>query len=277
MHSWIALSRTEHAKCHWQPRQGFEFAAAQQVVPVMLAELSKLLPHYALGFVKDENEAYQAVALIGLGGERNLYITADSQWLCTYVPAVLRAHPFALLRDGARKDSNEQAIFCIDEMSLTADETCPRLFKFDGEMEDRVVEMLNFTTKCEQNRRMTAAASANLAAVEIIESWPISIERSHGEEPITVNGLHRISEAALNALSADQLTDLRNSGALALAYAQLFSMGQLEQLTQRAEYHAKSAKRTIQPAGLGDLFSNDDSGSLNFDAFDAKNYNIEDK
>ena len=277
MHSWTAVSRTEHANCHWQPRQGFEFAAEKQVVPVMLAELTKLLPHYVLGFVKNENEAYQAVALIGLGGERNLYITASFKWLCSYVPAMLRAYPFALIKDANQKDGNEQAILCIDELCITDDEACPRLFKDDGELEDKVAEVLNFTTKCEQNRQVTTAASADLTEAGVIESWPISLERDDGEEPLKVNGLHRINETALNALNADELANLRDSGALALAYAQLFSMGQLEQLTQRAEYHARAAKQAEPPAGLRGLFSTEDSGSLNFDAFESSNDDTENK
>lgn len=269
MHSWVALSRTEHAQHHWQPRRDFEFAAAQQIVPVMLAELTKLLPHYALGFIKDENEAYQAVALVGLGGERNLYTTAESKWLCSYVPAALRAYPFALLKDADQNKDNAQTILCIDESFITRNEACPRLFKDDGELEDRVAEVLKFTTQCKQNRQLTKLASGALATAGVIEPWPVSIERGASEEPLKVNGVHRINELALNELDCDGLADLRSTGALALAYAQLFSTAQLEQLTQRAEYHQKTAKRSAPPASLSGLFSSEDSGSLNFDAFDS--------
>jgi len=66
MTQWIALSKTDHAASLYWPRDGYHFASDQQVVPVLVAELGKLLPHYALAFVK-EGERYQPVAITGLG------------------------------------------------------------------------------------------------------------------------------------------------------------------------------------------------------------------
>lgn len=266
MQSWIAISRNEHANSHWRPRHGFEFAAEQQVIPVVIAELAKLIPHYPLGFVKTENDTYQAGALVGLGGKRNLYITQDSKWLCRYVPALLRAYPFALHKDAKNEDASDTTILCIDEAYVSDDEALPRLFNKDGELAEGAAEKLNFLSQCEQNRQLTTTATAALAAAGIIEPWLISIGRGEGEEPLTIDGMHRINEEALNQLDAERLANLRASGALALAYAQLYSMAQMEQLTERAEYLAGANKKT-QPEELDELFSNEDSGSINFDAF----------
>ena len=212
MNSWAAISRTEHAQSHWRPRKDFEFTAAQQIVPVIITELTKLLPHYVLGFVQTENDAYQAVALVGLGGERNLYISADSKWLCSYVPAALRAYPFALHKNTNEKETNENAILCIDELFINDDEAFPRLFKDDGELEDKAAEVLDFVTQCEQNRQLTDTAAAALATAGIIEPWPISIGRGEGQEPLKINGMHRINEEALNKLDAEALSGLDFGG-----------------------------------------------------------------
>jgi len=80
MTQWIAISRTQHAETNFWPRQGYNFAAPEQVVPILIAELTKLLPHYALGFIQ-QGKHYQPVALTGLGGERNLYVHSDGRWL----------------------------------------------------------------------------------------------------------------------------------------------------------------------------------------------------
>ena len=63
MPQWIALSRTQHADHFYHPRQGYTFTHQQAVAPILLAELAKLVPHYALGFIKQET-GYQAVALL---------------------------------------------------------------------------------------------------------------------------------------------------------------------------------------------------------------------
>lgn len=263
MSSWIPVSRTEHAQSYWKPRQGYEFAAAKQVVPVMLAELSRLVPNYVLGFVRDENENFKAVALVGLGGDRNLYITPDSKWLCEYVPAALRAFPFTVL-----KSTDGNNVFCIQSDHLSESTEHERLLDDDGELGVRTAETYKFISHCELNRNQTAEACEALAQAAIIEPWPISVSRGEGEEPRMINGLHRINEEALNELDAENLAGLRVSGALLLAYAQLFSMAQLDQLTRRAEYLSKSTAQTSSSADMANLFSSDDSGSLNFDALE---------
>lgn len=266
MPSWTAVSRTEHAKSYWRPRNGFEFAATEQVVPIILAELPQLLPHYILGFLETKNNIYQPIALVGLGGGRNLYITAEYKWLCSYVPSALRSYPFALHQDPSREDGN--AILCIDESSISNDETFPRLFREDGELAEKAAGMLNFVTQCKQNQRLTTIASAALASAGVIEPWPVCISRGEGEEPFTINGMYRINETALNTLDGEVLASLRASGALALAYAQLFSIAQIGQLTKRAEYLLEGKAHAPLPPGLTNLFNNEDSGSLNFDALD---------
>ncbi|MDP2125776.1 MAG: SapC family protein [Pseudohongiella sp.] len=260
MNSWIAVSRSEHATKHWRPRAGYEFAAAQQVVPVLVAELAKLVPHYALGFMLDEDETCQFVALLGLGGSRNLFVTHDHQWLCSYVPATLRAFPFAL-----HNDSDGNKVFCISEAHLSDDINQPPLFNDAGELDKLSADSLNFITQCEQSRQMTIQACAALKGAGVIEPWPISINRE-GQEPLVINGLFRISETALSNLDADTFASLRTAGALAIAYAQILSMAQLEQLTQRAEYLAKAQKPVNPVDALGGLFGDEDAGTLNFDS-----------
>lgn len=256
MTQWIAVSRTEHADSHWRPRQGFGFAADLQVVAILMAELSKLLPHYVLAFVRN-GEQYQPVALVGLGGGRNLYINKEDKWLCTYVPATLRGFPFTL----ADNDSGEQ-ILCINGSQLTDDPTAPLLFESDGNLTSRAASIFDFLVQCHTNRIATQAACAALESCELIEPWPFTINRGDNLEPLGINGLYRINERALNELDGSQFADLRSSGATALAYAQLFSRNQIDQLTQRAEYIGREIESSSSQ-DLDEFFQ--DGGSLNLD------------
>ncbi len=268
MSSWIALSSTEHANKHWQPKDGYEFASGQQVVPIILAEIAKILPHYVTGFVQDEGGSFQWVALVGVGGERNLYVTRDSKWFCSYIPANLRAYPFAVLK---KEDGN--GVFCLNKAHISEDRSYPRIFESNGELERSVAEALEFISQCERNRLLTAKACASLNEANLIQPWSISIDRGTHQEPLKIQGMHRIDEEKLNALGAERLAALRDIGALSLAYAQLFTIAQMDQLTLRAEFLAKANKNITPSAGLDDLFRNEDSGSLNFDAFDFDNIN----
>lgn len=68
---------------------------------------------------------------------------------------------------------------------------------------------------------------------------------------------------ATNALPAERLAQLRVNGALALTYAQLFSINQLEQLKRRARFLAeRDASGGERPLDDIDV---DDDGELPFD------------
>jgi hypothetical protein len=256
MPNWIPISPSQHAGKHFLPRQGYSFAAGQQVIPILLAELSKLLPHYPLAFIH-HGSIYQPVAITGLGGGRNLYVNHDGKWLATYVPAFLRSHPFRLLTT-----ENKQQVMCIQEDHLVDDSQGQPLFDSEGNLTKPVQETLNFLNECEKNRRVTQAASTALDKAGVIEKWPLQVKQAEGQEPIQVDGLYRISEQALNELDAETFAGLRSNGALPLAYAQLFSMNQNDQLVERAKYHARQQPKQEQP-DIEKLFGEDDI--LSFD------------
>ncbi|MHB0776563.1 SapC family protein [Halomonas sp. WWR20] len=265
MAKWTAVSRTQHAETNFWPRQGYNFAAQEQVVPILIAELTKLLQHYTLGFIQQGegvHSSYQPVALTGLGGERNLYVHSDGRWLASYVPSILRGHPFRMA-----KADNDQQVLAAEQDSLTDEPSAQPLFDDDGNLTEKVQQTLNFLTQCDKNRQVTAKASLLLGETGLIEPWPLKIERGEGQEPITVQGLYRINEKALNDLAAEAFADLRKHGALALAYAQLFSMSQLSQFTERAKFHEKyHAKQAGQSASRDiDSLLDGDEDDLTFD------------
>jgi len=172
MPTWKAISKSEHASKHFIARQGYSFAAKQQVVPILLAELSKLIPLYALGFIQQQ-EAYMPVVLTGLGGEQNLFVNADGKWLGTYVPAVLRGYPFALA------DNQGEKVLCIEEDHLSDSGGQP-LFDSEGNLTKPVQDTLSFLNECEKNRKVTEAACRSLQAFGVIETWPLQIKRGEG-------------------------------------------------------------------------------------------------
>lgn len=260
MTQWTALSKTDHSQSFYWPRNGYQFAKDEQAVPVLLAEIGKLLPHFMLGFIKD-SEYYKPVAITGLG-QGNLYLHPQGQWLGAYVPAALRGYPFELVASQEGKQ-----LVCIADDHLTEDPAAKPLFEEDGSLAKPVAETVDFLRECEKNRQITIASTQKLADAGVIEDWPLTLERGEGQGPFTMNGLHRISEQALNDLNAETLHSLRG-GSLSLAYAQNLSTHQLGELTKRAEflatYHAQQSKE--QPSHNYDaMFGDDEKVIFDFD------------
>jgi hypothetical protein len=262
MVSWSPISRTEHIDSYWRPRQGFEFAAGQQLIEVFSNEIATLLPHYVIGFTKEEKtEKFQFIALLGLGGERNLYVTPDNKWLCSIVPSALTSYPFALLNseDGER-------ILCINKENVIDKDEADAALIFDNENElsPASQEKLDFLTQCDQARVRTSRACQALAEANVIVPWPLKVEQGEDKVPLSIDGLYKIDEVALNTLDANIFANLRETGSLAIAYAHMFSLSRLNDLSQRVTYMNKLDIKDKPKPELSSLF--EDDGNLNFDA-----------
>lgn len=229
MPNLIALSPTKHSTHSFTSRDGYHFAKQQSAVPILLAELNRVLPQYPIAFLP-ENGHYTAVAITG-DGKRNIYINNDGKWLSEYVPSAMRGYPFTIV------NNNEgQAIFCIHEDHLHPDTDHQPLFTDTKELTSEAKQHLDFLTQCEGNRQQTIKATTALAEHNLLVPWTLTVDGS-GDTPQRIGGLYRIDEEALNQLPAEQFAALRPNGAIALAYAQLFSMTQHSQLSERIKYH----------------------------------------
>jgi hypothetical protein len=174
-----------------------------------------------------------------------------------YVPAVLRGYPFALF-----DNSKGEKVLCIAEEHI-GDSGEP-LFDSSGNMSKPVQDVMNFLIQCEKNRKVTQAACQSLDQAGVIEKWSLQVKHTEDQDPVTIDGLYRISEKALNDLDADAFADLRKNGALALAYAQIFSMPNISKLGELAKYHAQQAhKQKSSEPDIEQLFG--DGDILSFD------------
>jgi len=245
MPEWIVLSRTQHANKQFWSRQGYFFSAEYHLAPILLEELSKLLPQYTLGFIY-QDELYHPVAVLGFD-KCNLYLHRDGRWLGDYVPASLRGYPFTLA-----KSEKGQKVLCIEQQHLTDDLFAEPLMDDKGNLTQRVEQVLNFLKQGECNRLLTTAACQALSKAGLIEPWPLHLAWGDKQESLQIQGLYRISEVALNQLAGETFADLRRHGALPLAYAQLFSMSQITQLTERLKFSAH--QQATQPE-LDDLIN----------------------
>lgn len=244
MSSWVTLSRQQHSSMRYLPRQDYHFTAEQAVVPILAGELRQVLTQFVMGFIKRE-ERYYLVALLGRAAHSHHYIhPEDARWLGTYVPAYFRGHPFAV----ARREGTEEVVLQVHADHLLKQGGEP-LFDDAGELAKPVKQQLEFLGECHRNRQKTDAACQKLAEAGVLRPW------QSGVDGPDVKGLYQTDEAAINNLAPDEFSLLQGMP-LAIAYGQLFSMAQHEQLAQRAALHEKLS--TSEP--IDELFADDDDG-----------------
>ncbi|MBP8936863.1 MAG: SapC family protein [Agrobacterium sp.] len=221
----------------WKPFSDYHFAAASAVAPLSAEEVAHAAHIYPLAFATGEHSTLLAV--LGLQPGRNLLVGENGRWITDYVPATFRAYPFKLIRIG-----EEQVALGYDKSSgLLVDEgRGEAFFGPDGEPTQRIRDLLQFLVTFNRGQQTAAAFGGKLKDAGILEPWPLAIEEEGGRK-ITVQGLLRVNEQALGALDDAAFLELRQSGALMLAYAQLFSMANITSIGRLAQIHTRQAQQ----------------------------------
>lgn len=252
-----AITREEFADKTWQRYTSYTFTAQANILPVVVGELTSLVPSMPLGFVK-AGDAFQLIAITSLQPGVNLFVAPDGNWIGDYIPVTVRTYPFQLVKTRDRDDK----ILCIDtDSGLLADAGQGEVF-FDADGPGQAIkDILNLLSETEKSRVLTQQVVDVLQAAELIEPWSLNLQQ--GELMLPVEGLYRICEAALNTLPDEAFLSLRKAGALPLVYAQLLSMHQLGKLSKAAGIHARIreqlARQTKPVSNLDALFAMGDT------------------
>lgn len=231
MSSFVAVTRERHGAKSWLRIDSYAFVADRQFVPILGTEMSRAALAMPLGFVRLK-ENYIMVGLLSLTAGQNLFVAADGCWGGSYIPAAFRSYPFRFVRMEGRRE----LILSVDEESgLVSEEKNigEPFFEESGQISKSlqgVVDLLNAMVK---HRQLTDAAVSALAEAGVIAPWPIK----WGEK--TVDGLYRIDEATLQEIEDTMFLKLRRAGALAVAYGQLLSMGNVAILEKLAAVRAQ--------------------------------------
>ena len=252
MPQFTAISRDHFAGKKWQRSSGYGFAATSALVPIVRAELAAAALAVPLALLQ-QGARFTLVAILSLTPGQNMLVGPDGRWLANYIPAYFRAYPFSLLP----QQGTDQLVLCIDANSgLVGDpgSAGEDFFDQDGKLSLALQKVLDFLGGLERSRKDTDVALSALDEASVIRPWPITVRTGQDERPLA--GLHRIDEAALNALTDDAFLKLRKASALPIAYAQLMSMGRLAMFEELAKLHARltPALPAALPESLDSVF-----------------------
>ena len=214
-----------------QGQNQFSFAAATNIVPIVINEITFAMAHYPLLFIMEEGATSPAlVALVGNGDGKNQFILPTGAWRAqTYIPAWVRRYPFILVNQNA--ESPNVALAFDPTSELLSDKHPVKLLK-ESQATDALNSILEFQRNMANSLEATAAVAKALNEAQVLEAAGLTFNPTDGKsEPQTVSGFMVVNEAKLRALNGAALEKLNTANALGLAYAQLFSMKNLQNLT----------------------------------------------
>jgi len=163
----------------------------------------------------------------GLPGQGSRFIDAKVEWRAgTYIPAYVRGYPFIALRPNEKATS----VLALDP---SADDFKARggqpLIGADGQPLEQLKSVAAFQGEYRQLTERTQVMTLALNEAGVLQEGTLQVQVLGGEAQ-TIGGFLVVSETRLRALKGDALQKLMEADALGLAYAQLFSLGNLGNL-----------------------------------------------
>lgn len=95
MSNTARLDNVTHAALKLRRGHGARFGEAVNQAPVFASEFLEVQREYPILFVRGEDGALQAMAILGLERDENLYLDGED-WTASYVPAILARGPFLI-------------------------------------------------------------------------------------------------------------------------------------------------------------------------------------
>ena len=262
----VPISLSEFGNKRFRRYDSYAFAAKDAIVPLAVRELPRAAMVMPIAFVR-ANEGFVPVAVQGLAPGTNLFVALDGRWIGRYVPAAYRGYPFLLANTPEGKQ-----VLCFEDASGLLSDVEGEPF-FDGDQPTKAVnDVLSFLNQVAASRQATQRICAILQAHELIQPWPIKLNREpqSGDEAEgrNIEGLFRIDESALNKLDASALHAVQQAGGLPMIYCQLLSMQHLSSLGQLATAHHEAEQHAALPkteAGEIDLTFLADDTTISFE------------
>jgi hypothetical protein len=230
----VALDRQQHKHLKIDRTAMGDFSPMSRLNSYFInaVEFADACKEYPIVFVRagqGENSKAEVapVAVFGLAQGENLFIDG-TRWVAEYVPAQLRAYPFAM----ARLDDKQYAV-CIDRSwrGLVEGEGTA-LFEADGQPSAWLADVQKFLETLETELQRTRAFCARLVDLGLLQDMRFEATLPDGNK-VNVDGFLALDEKKLAALPDATVVELHKNGILALIHIQQVSMGNMKRLLDR--------------------------------------------
>jgi hypothetical protein len=224
----VLLNNIDHHDLRVIARHASDYGDSVNLTPVFPTEFEEAQREYPILFQRSDEGVFQAVVLLGLDLDENLFLT-DAGWQARYIPALHRRGPFMIGLQEKDDGSREPMIHVdLDDPRVSRDAGEPVFLQHGGNAPylDHVAEVLRTIYS---GLEMAPAMFATFEALDLIA--PVEIEAALSEEErYSLPGFHTIAQDRLAELDSMALKQLNQSGYLRLAYMAAASLGNVSRL-----------------------------------------------
>ena len=246
MANTVLLNNIEHQNLRVIPGYSQAFGDGVNQTAVYPTEFAEAQRDYPILFRKDDQGKYQAVVILGLDRDENLFLT-DQGWQARHVPAVHQRGPFLIGFQDQDVDGEvrrEPVIYVdLDNPRVSQTDGLPLFLQHGGSAPylqhvSRVLQALR--AGVDMNEAMFAA----FEAAGLIEPAELDI-RLDEHTVYKVPGVYSINEDALAALEGEALEQLHKSGFLRHA---IYAAGSLSNINRLIDLKNRKRAAEVQTA-----------------------------
>lgn len=220
----VALNADQHGQLKARPDRALHYAAGHHMLPISVTEIVAASADFPVFISRQANGGLSLSMITSLVPAQNLFVS-ENKWQAGFQSAAMRTFPFTLIAG----DKN-QPVLAIDQSSeILSDEHGEALFTDKGKPALWVSQMKAILLEAGNARQITHGFFDALHNLGLMRSIEIAVTFP-GDEVSRITGLSMINEDALQSLSKDEFTMLRDQGFLAPIYAVMFSAFQLNRL-----------------------------------------------
>lgn len=223
----VPLNKDIHGSMKIAPVKDLNYAKTAHFARVVLPEFVRAASTCPVVFFENkEAETFHPGVMLGLEPGKNLFVNDAGEWGVPFVPATIRQYPFA---HTSMDDQPDRWVLLFDEDSgLVNEEEGDDLFDENGEQTETLTTIMQFMAELQGAEIATKEFCEFLKEKSLITPLNLQIPRGGGMQ--TIGDVYGINEQRLNDLSDASFLELKKRGYLALIYAHLFSLGQMDRL-----------------------------------------------
>lgn len=206
----------------------FEFMSKSHFMPITAPEFGSAAASYPLIFA---GEAKTPLAVMGIRGNENLFVTGGKFNTTYYMPAFARRYPFVLAGD----QENDRFVVCIDEKAECVTKKNPSQPFFEGDKPSKFTnEAFEFLKQFEQDRRATDVMVAKFTELDLFEQKEMHFQGNNPDgslaEKQKIADYFAVTDEKLRGLDQKTIKEFTDNGYLAVAYAHMISLGNWQRL-----------------------------------------------
>jgi len=248
----VPLTLARHRDCAVEVSGDYGFSRKVNSVPLMAAEFRDAASEYAIVFTGADDKI-MPVAILGMRGKENVYVSKDATWHAKYIPAFVRRYPFVF----SISPDEQRFVLCVDEAftGFNREGRGQRIYGSDDKPTPYIENILKFLQEYQRHFHLTQAFCQKLKELDLFEPMQAQAELASGER-LSLSGFMAVNRAKLRAIPGDKLAALAKTDELELLYLHLHSMRNFRGLKDRLVEEAvneddgeKSEKRGSADAG----------------------------